>query len=354
MLLLSPFCGAGRLLVVLVIFCALKTGLGAILDVDTTADVYGVLNSSQVPVFVMLYMHGCRYCEELEPHFSYLQTLFPEKLALLKVDGKRASGFAREIGVRSFPELVLFGPGEDSYLGKFHDSRDLVSLASFVSRNTGLMAEWQHESQICTLDDASAPIDLSQTNLLVFVSPWMDPELVWLFAGEQSTSVLNKLNSDEHEGVQVYQIDAASSSTAAWTRQFRVQILPTLIFLVPGPSQGLFELRIEWRGGCTRLNGQAHEILTQIIRKCGDSNTIRSCGCREYLETLPNVSIREISEVSVLRTLEDSNITEFDPNLAKEVSFENLTTLEDDYDDYEDDYDLEEQDTSIFDTLREL
>ncbi|CEP61276.1 protein disulfide isomerase family protein LALA0_S02e10748g [Lachancea lanzarotensis] len=355
--------GASRIVVFLVIFTALKTVLGTIIDVETTDDVHSILGSSKIPILVMLYMHGCRYCEELEPNFSYMETLFHDNLALVKVDGKRATGFAREMGVRSFPELILFDAAGDlqdskrsSYSGKFHGKRDLVSLASFVGRYTGLLPKWR-ESNIRNVDDLSESLDLNtRVTLLVFVSPWMDSGLIELFAGEQSTSVLDKLDHTTRN-IQIFRIDAASESTATWTHRFQVRLTPTLIFLIPKPSaQDVFtEIRIEWRRGCVVLNSQANEILTQIIDKCGAPDAVDSHKCRDYLETLPNVSIHETSLMSGPANIwGDPNYTGFDPNLTGEIFIDNITAQEQDVEDQTDYYNLEDDDSSIFDILREL
>ncbi|SCU77599.1 LAME_0A01640g1_1 [Lachancea meyersii CBS 8951] len=351
--------GIGGLAIAVLIFSSLQVVLSALIDVKNSADVYTLLNSSSVPVFIMMYMHGCRYCKELEPDFAYLETLFSGELAVVKVDGKQATLFARDMGVHSFPELFLFSAANDisgfqdnTYLGKFHSNRNLASLALFVSHKTGAMARWP-ESRVRTVDSELTSIDWSRASLLAFVSPWMDPEAFRLFAGEQSTCALE--NMARSSDLQIFRIDASSSSTSVWTHEFRIQMTPTLIFLIPTGSGSSRELRIEWHRGCSKLNEQAQEILNTIVAKCGTTEAVSSSNCNTYLHNLPGVSVRELGPVSA------SNCTEFDPNFSGEFYSEYTTNGEDNYD--EDNYDEDDENDDdddddaqewIFDALREL
>ncbi|SCU81740.1 LANO_0B04038g1_1 [Lachancea nothofagi CBS 11611] len=320
-------------------------------DLNTSSGVHDVLRTSDVPVLVMLYMHGCRFCQELDPTFQYLEQVFPDELSLLKVDGKRATSFVREMGVRSFPDLVLFDKSQhrgenissyQQYLGRLHGSRELGSLASFVSKTTGLMAHWPKSSVHDLNDFSSQNLELlrahsnaTHPSLLVFVSPWMDPESLELFNGEQATSILDKIATSaiaQSLKIQVYRIDASSSAAAAWTNEFRIRVSPTVVFLIPNDSQSLTEIRIEWRRDELELRERAQEVIESVLTLCAGHASSESHKCLDFIQSLPGATITEANTA-----LTSHNQTELGPYLAQ------FTYDEDD-----------EEEEWLFDSLREV
>ncbi|CAR23133.1 KLTH0E01870p [Lachancea thermotolerans CBS 6340] len=257
----------------------------ALSDVHTTPDAYEYLRSSQLPVLVMVYMHGCRFCQELEPNFLFLERVFAGELALLKVDGKRAMTFSHDLNIRSFPELLLYGPGEgaqaeagSTLLGRYPSARDrdLGSLAMFVSERSALMAHWPHSSVRDVTQDPHAQLDALRSeplrvSVLVFVTPWMERRSLQLFNGEQSTCILDQLAETpelRENNVEIYRIDASNSTTALWTREFRVAVYPTIVLLAPDASGSQREIHVPLRAGDLELRNHEKDTLLRLVRHC--------------------------------------------------------------------------------------
>ncbi|SCU93015.1 LADA_0G00870g1_1 [Lachancea dasiensis] len=349
-----------KLFVLLLLY--FPVGVRSYAEADATSAVLEELGKSDLPVLVMMHMHGCQYCQDLEPNFEYLERVFPERIALLKVDGKRATTFAREMDVRSFPEVLLFdksprSPGSEGqqtnlaikdlysrYLGRFHGARELGALASFVSQATGIKAYWP-DSQVQDLTHPSAhDFDLlwSSENgticMLVFVTPWMDPEYSKMFDGESSTSLLDRIGESETArslGLQIFRIDASSASTAEWTRVFRIQRSPTVVWMLPGGDY----IRLEWPKRPSELRGRMQEILQTFLTRCIEGSRFSSY-CSEYLKSVPGTRFSQSSLNSQLY----ENETEFDSSFtAFDIEHEELDGVE---------YGAEDE--WLFDSLREI
>ncbi|CUS24780.1 LAQU0S19e01464g1_1 [Lachancea quebecensis] len=313
-------------------------------DAHSTPEVYEFLRSSQLPVLVFVYMHGCRFCQELEPNFLFLQRVFAGELALLKVDGKRATTFAHDLNIRSFPELLLYDPGkgqqtdaDPSLLGRYPSARDrdLGSLAMFVSERTALMAHWPHSSVRDVTQDPRAQLDALRsdplrTSLLVFVTPWMDRRSLQLFNGEQSTCILDHLAGTrelrENE-VKIYRIDASNSTTALWTREFRVAVYPTVVLLAPDASGSQCEIHVPLRSGDLELRNHETDTLLNLVRHCA-AGKVSDPQCLDFVSSFHGLRfLREQDVLPFNETQIEPDTPEFDFSNDDEQLFDSLRDL---------------------------
>ncbi|SCU81000.1 LAMI_0B04434g1_1 [Lachancea mirantina] len=261
-----------------------------VVEIDSTADLIEVVAATQIPTFVTVFKEGCHWCEELEPAFEYLERLFGPKLQLVRVDGRRATRFTETMQIRSFPELLLLQGGavtleqmsESHYAGSYQGPRNVKSLAAFISERTGLLAE---------LPDAlvkpvnSLPEIANSAAVILFLSPYMDPQYASLFASGAATDVAERLASDNCDlDVAFYSVDVSNQTSAATVNALRIGVTPTAVVVTPKGRYVKYEFRA--RNGLP--GNQARETLQTMLNRCLRHVDDQPSACIEYVNTLPN------------------------------------------------------------------
>lgn len=345
----------GRWLLVVFVVVGLARAVGGLRDVQSSSEAYSALIGTQRPTFVKVYADGCRYCAELAPHFAFLEQVFGEEIELLSVDGRQARRFVHDMGVRSFPELLLFQGGASdeqevrtrSFVGKHDGARGAQALASYVSEHTGVLARWPG-SVVHDVGDPHNWPDLElllqqHPALIALVSPWMDADHLNQFNGELATSILELLgNRYKHDGLVVYRVDASDSRAAHWTNTLRCSFFPTIVLSLAGKSEMYtpentplikFEFLSITYPGADRMS--VTQRLEELLEHC----FVHPAGCREYVNDLPHASYYE--SLAELRDGSDTYPTQFQ-DISGDESDESY--------DY---YDLDE-DEMLFGSLRDL
>ncbi|ORX36848.1 disulfide-isomerase precursor [Kockovaella imperatae] len=190
------------------------------------------------PALVEFFAPWCGHCKNLAPTYEQLADAFPsDKVVIAKTD---ADGVGKELGnrfgVTGFPTLKWFPAGSlepQDYSG----GRDLDSLASFVSRESGVKSNIKPPPP-----PAAVELDYSNFNdialndskdvLVAFTAPWcghcknLKPayeSVARAFASEPSV-VVAQMNAD----------DEANRPIAS---QYGVQSFPTIKFFPKGGKE---------------------------------------------------------------------------------------------------------------------
>lgn len=85
-----------------------------------------------VPTFVFYSLAGCPHCENLKPEWRALEEDYDGNVSLRQVEATDPSNAKelRELGVESFPTLLLFLP--DGQILQYTGPRDAASIAKFL------------------------------------------------------------------------------------------------------------------------------------------------------------------------------------------------------------------------------
>lgn len=86
---------------------------------------------------VYVYMHGCGWCEKFTPQWAAFEGKYAAKLRAVGVAVERleqGEPAARELGVRSFPTVLLLVPADGRRV-EFKGERTADGLASFLAEN---------------------------------------------------------------------------------------------------------------------------------------------------------------------------------------------------------------------------
>ena len=271
------------------------------------------------------------------------------------------------MNIRSFPDLLLFGPGltasvtttlehEDQFLSRYPNShsRDVSELASFVSSHTSLMAHWP-QSRVRDLSMASQDtLDELRANplqniMLVFVTPWMRLLHLQLFNGAPFTSVLNKLDATptyRDNDVRIIRVDASNGSTALLTHEFRISVYPTVVLLTSNSAGHQCEIHFPLRKVDSQMRHQEFETLEMLIQSCA-SGKAQDPACLDFIDSYDVASIKLYDPV-----LEQvhNNQTQFNAH----AEFDSTFNVNDELQDEEDEEEEEEGEESLFGSLREL
>ncbi|ORY32576.1 disulfide-isomerase precursor [Naematelia encephala] len=216
------------------------------------------------PALVEFFAPWCGHCKNLAPTYEQLAGVFPsDKVVIAKTD---ADGVGRELGTRygvqGFPTLKWFPAGSLEPVD-YEGGRDLDSLASFVTKETGAKSKIKAPPPPAAVQlDASnfddIALDSDKNVLVAFTAPWCGHCKNMKPAYEK----VAKAFSSESDCV-VAQMDADAADNKPIASKYDVRSFPTIKFFPKGSNEP-----VAYSGG--RSEAQFIEFLNE---NCGTHRT---------------------------------------------------------------------------------
>lgn len=304
--------------------------------VADSENLYSLLKNSKSFTLVYIYSSTCHWCQQLDPKFDYLSSLFLDNsnVSFTKINKRQARIFIEHFQISSFPQLLLFKPSlrndeqqiDSLFVAVYRSYRTVASMAVWLTEMTGQFPKWPNskvKSEIMHLSDLSKGVSLrlrktlgfplvegreeelldDQTTtpiILTFITPWIDSHYLELFNGDASTSVLERL-AEEFSDFIFYRIDGSLKSMSLLTNEFRCSITPTIIILMNNNI-----IKIEFSAYNKDTWGKEYEIIRDILEICSNNDK-----CSKFVEKLSAIYIyRSISELQ--NSLEQYDYIDYD------------------------------------------
>lgn len=290
-----------------------------VVELSSTAELYSTLLTSPNYSFVYIYSSTCRWCQELDPKYEVLPTVFPNSsINFIKVDGKNAMKLTKDFQVTSFPYLILFKPADTKdkdegaikhklFAGAYHGYRTVQHIAQHLSDMTGNLPQWPGSSVFSNITTSKdfyqhldpywqAYLNVNSTNvskntskslLLTFITPWMDPHYSAQFNGDVTLSVPEKL-AKRFPALSIYKLDSSLSELSKLTNLFKIRTFPTLV-LLRYDTRGSKTIVLELKPGDPWTWMKEEEILNDFLSNCAleeDNWT----SCEDHLENIPSIA----------------------------------------------------------------
>ncbi len=135
-----------------------------------------VLKSGK-PTLVEFFAPWCGHCKKLAPVYEELGEAFAgsKNIQIAKVDADAEKALGKRFGVQGFPTLKWFD-GKSEEPTEYNGGRDLDSLSSFITENTGVKPKRKLElpSQVQMLTDVTfkETVGGEKDVLVAFTAPW--------------------------------------------------------------------------------------------------------------------------------------------------------------------------------------
>ncbi|KAF9358317.1 hypothetical protein BGX34_008974 [Mortierella sp. NVP85] len=195
---------------------------------DLTPETFDSFIGSK-PALVEFYAPWCGHCKNLAPVYEELGEALADKndkVLIAKVNADEHKQLGARFGVREYPTIKWFPNGINSAPEDYKGGCDLHSLASFVTRMSGVRAMGKRSSAVEVLTDATFDQTIGKTGksyLVEFYAPWCAH-------CEALAPAFEKLGRDlfNKEDAVIAKIDATKEPKTA--EKYKVSSYPTIMF----------------------------------------------------------------------------------------------------------------------------